>query len=106
MQIRFQPDDRSYDVRRVVVDGEHVLDVRRRSAVYTGMLRGGTYLVFDVTRAGDAMNGRAESLCTNPTRKRAVAWALALIGMDDAARQVDRDTAEIVIGRRGGGAAA
>lgn len=100
MQIKFQSDPRSYDVRRVVVDGEHVLDVRRRSACYTGILRGGTYLVFDVTRAGEAMNGSEQRLVTNTTRKRAVAEALALIGMDEAARQVDRDHADHVIGRR------
>jgi hypothetical protein len=102
MQIKFQPDSRSYDVRRVVVDGEHVLDVRRRSAI----VRDGIYLMFDVTRAGESMSGSEQRLVTDTTRKRAVAEALALIGMDEAARKVDRDRADHVIGRRGGGVAA
>lgn len=97
ISIKFRESD-DFRYTNVLVDGEVVAFYRKRSETYTGIGLG-TYTYFDVYKAGTQAS-RDNMIGSDSTRKRALADALAVLGLDDAARQLDSQRADHYIMQR------
>lgn len=99
--VKFKPGS-FLDVTYVMVDGRQVAWYRKRVENYSGIRRGGRYTYFDVypLELLRKVRSRDDMIGCDSIRRRAVAEALVALGLDEAARTVDRDHAEFRIDQR------